>query len=224
MCGTVSPNCRDKGMRGEEAGALCLSGVGRSGSCHDAMPARSHPHQDKHKAPASAPPRPLSLQNGDDTLSPITIFDCQISSEPGRAFHTIPRFGRYYFIGLNNRIYPPLYPTTLVSPGVDPMKLKYRARSVTMGRVGPVPPLVGRDWMTMEVSSGNAPCKLAGMKRKLLALTCNTLVAGIFTVNCERKRAGPRVTKKVTAALAGALLGLKSVMASLKVLPRCPSA
>src|SRR5450759_1061211 len=125
---------------------------------------------------------------------------------------------------VERRAYPPLYPTTLVSPGVVPRKLKYRPRSATTGSVGPVPPLVGRDCTTMEVSSGNAPCELAGTKRKLLALTCDTLIAGMLTVTCERKRVAPRVTKKVTAALADVLLGLKSVMVSAKLLPRCPSA
>src|SRR5579859_617951 len=139
-----------------------------------------------------------------------------------RFFAALSMTGPTYSSGIKH--YPPLYPITPVVPGVDPRKLKNNPRSATTGSVGPVPPLVGNDCTTMEVSSGSTPCELAGTKRKLLALTTDTLMAGILTVICERKRVPPRVTKKVTAALAGVLLGLKSVMVSAKLLPRCPSA
>jgi hypothetical protein len=57
-------------MRGWE-GALCLScwpddasGVGEAGG--------SYPTQDRHQAPTSAPPFPLSLQGGEQLVSAVT--------------------------------------------------------------------------------------------------------------------------------------------------------
>src|SRR5260370_24346843 len=47
---------RDKGRMWGRVGALCLSWWLRGAN-------RSHPNQDKYKAPSSTPPRPLSLQD-----------------------------------------------------------------------------------------------------------------------------------------------------------------
>jgi hypothetical protein len=55
--------CRDKGQMWGRVGALCLSS-----SLFDSSGFRearwSHPNEDKHKAPSSTPPHPLSLQDG----------------------------------------------------------------------------------------------------------------------------------------------------------------
>ncbi len=54
-------SCRDKGRMRGRVGALCLSSLH-----HDSSRFRvaqwTYPREDKHKAPTSAPPRPLSLQ------------------------------------------------------------------------------------------------------------------------------------------------------------------
>src|SRR5581483_2171286 len=63
-------------MRGEDEGALCLSGVGRLAPAPHAMPTEAHLHQDKHKAPTQPRARPLSLQ---DAGTPLTPFGWQIS-------------------------------------------------------------------------------------------------------------------------------------------------
>gem|GEM_PF-563898 len=55
--------CRDKGMRGVDAGALCLSGEGRSGNARHGTPTESRRKEDKHKAPTLPNIHPLSLQN-----------------------------------------------------------------------------------------------------------------------------------------------------------------
>ena len=60
---TSAPSCRDRGWMQGWVGALCLScwphdAVG----CHHAE--GPHPNEDRHKAPTSAPPLPLSLQWG----------------------------------------------------------------------------------------------------------------------------------------------------------------
>src|SRR5713101_2787313 len=55
-------SCRDKGRMWGRVGALCLSWWQRDPLGFRRAP-RSHPNQDKHKAPSSTPPRPLSLQD-----------------------------------------------------------------------------------------------------------------------------------------------------------------
>src|SRR5216683_8167738 len=47
-------SCRDKGRMWGRVGALCLSWWLRGAN-------RSHPNEDKHKAPSSTPPRPLCM-------------------------------------------------------------------------------------------------------------------------------------------------------------------
>src|SRR5260370_20091061 len=61
--GKVRPaSCRDKGRSGGDEGALCLSSWPDEWSgLREAT--RSHPHQDKHKAPTLLHIHPLSLQD-----------------------------------------------------------------------------------------------------------------------------------------------------------------
>ena len=65
-------SCRDKGWSGVDEGALCLSWWQ-----HDASgfreANRSHPTQDKHKAPSSTPLHPLSLQDAGCLSSSIRL-------------------------------------------------------------------------------------------------------------------------------------------------------
>jgi hypothetical protein len=61
--GKVRPaSCRDKGRSGVDEGALCLSWWPDEWSgLREAT--RSHPHEDKHKAPTLLHVHPLSLQD-----------------------------------------------------------------------------------------------------------------------------------------------------------------
>ena len=63
----LPPSCRDKEWTWRRVGALCLSWWHDEwfGLCEAT---RSHPHEDKHKAPSSPPPRPLSLQDAGRTF------------------------------------------------------------------------------------------------------------------------------------------------------------
>jgi len=56
-------SCRDKGWTWGWVGALCLSSWQHDSSGFREAN-RSHPTEDKHKAPSSTPLRPLSLQDG----------------------------------------------------------------------------------------------------------------------------------------------------------------
>ena len=82
----VAPSCRDKGRMWGWVGALCLSWWQRdSPGFREAV--WSHSHQDKHKAPSSTQPRPLSLQDGGGRKRPagtIPLFGRQYSSGRGR--------------------------------------------------------------------------------------------------------------------------------------------
>jgi len=93
--------CRDKGMRGEDAGALCLSGVGWADPClrRQADAIASAPGQ--APGPHPSPLRPLSLQDGgrhypfcsskiirdEDASAFIPLFGCQSSSERVNTIH-----------------------------------------------------------------------------------------------------------------------------------------
>ncbi len=55
------PFCRDKGRTRGRAGALCLS-LWQLDSSKFRGANRSYPNEDKHKAPSSTQPIPLSLQ------------------------------------------------------------------------------------------------------------------------------------------------------------------
>ena len=57
--------CRDKGRGGVDAGALCLS-LWQCDSHGFREAGWSYPNEDKHKAPASTQPFPLSLQDAGD--------------------------------------------------------------------------------------------------------------------------------------------------------------
>ena len=74
----VSPSCRDKGRMWGRVGALCLSS-----SLFDSLGFRearwSHPNEDKHKAPSSTPPRPLSLQDAGRTFPDSIVKHHQVS-------------------------------------------------------------------------------------------------------------------------------------------------
>ena len=62
-------SCRDKGMRGGDVGALCLSSSQDDDSAkHHVMPLVSRCDEDKHKAPTRPLIRPLSLQDGSPSL------------------------------------------------------------------------------------------------------------------------------------------------------------
>ena|SRR6266446_3774399 len=61
------PSCRDKGRMRGRVGAWCLSWW-----LFDSLGFRearwSHPNEDKHQAPSSTPPHPLSLQDTGHTF------------------------------------------------------------------------------------------------------------------------------------------------------------
>ncbi len=63
----MSPSCRDKGRMWGRVGAWCLSWW-----LFDSLGFRearwSHSDEDKHQAPSSTPPRPLSLQDAGRTF------------------------------------------------------------------------------------------------------------------------------------------------------------
>src|SRR5260370_7538704 len=86
--GKVRPaSCRDKGRSGGDEGALCLSSWPDEWSgLREAT--RSHPHQDKHKAPTLLHIHPLSLQDTGrrQTFPIIPPFGCQRSSVAQRIF------------------------------------------------------------------------------------------------------------------------------------------
>src|SRR5712692_4830191 len=77
------PSCRDNGRMWGRVGALCLSWS----ECDSVVVSRwawpDHPAPDKHKAPSSALPHPLSLQDAGAASVPtrmIPLFGCQKSS------------------------------------------------------------------------------------------------------------------------------------------------
>jgi len=82
-------------MRGEDEGALCLSGAGRLAPAPHAMPTEAHSHQDKHKAPTQPRIHPLSLQD----TRPHPSLPCSVvkySSGRGRpAFHSPIRLSKF---------------------------------------------------------------------------------------------------------------------------------
>ena len=85
------PSCRDKGWMWRWVGALCLSWWQ-----HDSpgfrMATWSHSHQDKHKAPSSTPPRPLSLQKGTPS-SPLLHSVVKVHQDRGGRSQAITPFG-----------------------------------------------------------------------------------------------------------------------------------
>src|SRR6266481_5995936 len=81
----VSPSCRDKGRMWGRVGALCLSS-----SLFESLgfpKARwSHPNEDKHKAPTSTLPRPLSLQDAGRTFPDSVVKNHQALDHDGPVF------------------------------------------------------------------------------------------------------------------------------------------
>ncbi len=67
-------SCRDKGLGGVDAGALCLSSSGsRNLAEPHETPTKSCCRQDKHKAPAHPHIRPLSLQDGGTSFPDLVV-------------------------------------------------------------------------------------------------------------------------------------------------------
>src|SRR5579859_5395825 len=65
-------SCRDRGWMKGWVGALCLSSSQQDSlGCRDAD--GSHSDEDRHKAPSSTLPLPLSLQNAEHFLTPVRL-------------------------------------------------------------------------------------------------------------------------------------------------------
>ena len=56
-------------------------------------------HEDKHKAPASTPPRPLSLQNRGGRFVSFSFSVGTIHQDGGERFPVITAFGRHISLG-----------------------------------------------------------------------------------------------------------------------------
>src|SRR5579863_1766411 len=109
-------SCRDRGWMRGWVGAWCLS-CSPDDWCGFREANGSHPHQDRHLAPASSPPFPLSLQDAERLHSPfrsskfirtetafpaITRFGGQTSSGRWRHLLVILRFGGQTSSGIRN--------------------------------------------------------------------------------------------------------------------------
>src|SRR5260370_11811830 len=134
MC--VRPSCRDKGWTWGRVGALCLSWWQRD-SLEFREAKGSSPNEDKHKAPASAPPRPLSLQDAETLL--ITPFGRENSSGYGEREIHIHIRSTY---AANFRFLRPAGRGVrgTDSPGTGGRRLHYLARAhIAQHRIDPLP-------------------------------------------------------------------------------------